>query len=97
VIERTPYSQELALSDVYLFPKAKNTLKGTHFQSVDEVKSKIADLLNRVSADGLQHCCEQWVIRMLRCMHSVETMLKGVEINLYDFEIKPDFHTNPFT
>jgi hypothetical protein len=39
-------------------------LKGTHFQSVDEVKSKTADLLNRVSADDLQHCFELWKIRM---------------------------------
>jgi hypothetical protein len=67
---RTPppsrYSTDLAPCDFYLFPKLKSALKGTHFQSVDEVKSKTADLLNRVLADDLQHCFEQWKIHMQR-------------------------------
>jgi hypothetical protein len=31
----------------------KRPLKGTHFLAVDEVKSKKADILNVISADGL--------------------------------------------
>jgi hypothetical protein len=46
----------------------KSALKGTHFDSVDEVKSKTADLLNKVTADDLQHCFELWNIRMQRCI-----------------------------
>jgi transposase len=34
------YSPDLAPFDFYLFPKLKSMLKGTHFQFVDEVKSK---------------------------------------------------------
>jgi hypothetical protein len=41
-----PYSQDLV-------PKVKSVLKGTHFQSVNEVKLKTSDLLNRVSPAGL--------------------------------------------
>jgi hypothetical protein len=33
-----PPSPDLAPCDFYLFPKLKSALKGTHFQSVDEVK-----------------------------------------------------------
>jgi histone-lysine N-methyltransferase SETMAR len=33
-----PYSPDLAPCDFYLFHKLKSALKGTHFQSVDEVK-----------------------------------------------------------
>jgi hypothetical protein len=61
-----PHSPDLAPCDFYLFPKLKSALKETHFQSVDEVKSKLADLLNRVSADDLQHCFEQLKIHMQR-------------------------------
>jgi hypothetical protein len=43
----------LKVCDFYLFPKLKNALKRTHFQSVDEAKSKTADRLNTVSADDL--------------------------------------------
>jgi hypothetical protein len=39
VFEHTPpYSPGLAHCDFYLFPKLKSALKGTNFQSVDEVK-----------------------------------------------------------
>jgi hypothetical protein len=43
----TPNSPDLIPCVFYLFPKLKRALQGTHFQSVDEVKSKTADLLNR--------------------------------------------------
>jgi hypothetical protein len=38
VLKLPPHSLDLAPCDFYLFPKLKNTLKGTHFQSVNEVK-----------------------------------------------------------
>jgi hypothetical protein len=38
--EQPPFLPDLAPCDYYLFPKLKSALKGTHFQSVDEVKSK---------------------------------------------------------
>jgi hypothetical protein len=41
-------SLDLAPCDFYLFPKLKGALKGTHFQSVDEVKSKPVTLLNQL-------------------------------------------------
>jgi hypothetical protein len=68
VLQHPIYSPDLASCDFYLFPRVKSALKGTHFQSVNEVKSKTVDLLNRVSADDLQHCFEQWKIRMQRCI-----------------------------
>jgi hypothetical protein len=39
------HSPNLAPCDIFLFPEAKNALKGTNFQSVGEVKSKTMDLL----------------------------------------------------
>jgi hypothetical protein len=58
----------IAPCELYLFPKVKSVLKGTNFQSFDEVKSKMACMLNRVSADDLQHCLEQWNICMQWCV-----------------------------
>jgi hypothetical protein len=57
----------------------KSPLKGTHFQSVDEVKSKTADLVDRVSAVDLQHFFEQQNICMQWCTDGGESMLKGNE------------------
>jgi hypothetical protein len=64
VLDHPPYSPDLAPCDFYLFPKVKSALRGTHFQCVEEVKAKTAELLNRVTADDLQHCFEQWKARM---------------------------------
>jgi hypothetical protein len=63
--------------DFYLFPKLKSALRGTHFQTVDEVKSKTADLPNGVSADYRQHCFEQWKIRIQRRMDGVGEYVDG--------------------
>jgi hypothetical protein len=46
-----PHLLDLPLCDFHLFPPKWKVR--THFQSVDEVKSETADLLNRVSADDL--------------------------------------------
>jgi hypothetical protein len=42
-------------------------LKGTYLQTVEHAKSKTADLLNRVSADDLQHYFEKWKSCMQQC------------------------------
>jgi hypothetical protein len=78
MFEHPLHSLDLAPFDFYLFSKLKSALKGTHFQPADEVKS--VDLLNRVSADDLQHCFEQWKICMLLCIDGGwgESMLKGI-------------------
>ncbi|GFV55775.1 hypothetical protein TNCV_167601 [Trichonephila clavipes] len=53
MLEHPPYSQDLAPYDFYLFLKIKNELR-THFQSVDEVNAKTADLLKIVTPNELQ-------------------------------------------
>jgi hypothetical protein len=58
---------DLAPCHYVLFPKIKSALKGTRFESVDAVKAKAMDLMNKLSEDDLQHCFQQWKIRMERC------------------------------
>jgi len=66
VLENAPYSQDLAPFDFFLFPKFKSALKGSHFGSMDEVKVKTAELLRSLTPNDLQHCYEQWKMRMQR-------------------------------
>lgn len=68
VLEHPPYSPDLAPCDFYLFPKIKSSLKGTRFESVEDVKQKTADLLKRLTLNDMQHCFEQWKTRMQRCI-----------------------------
>jgi hypothetical protein len=85
----TPLSLDLA-RDFCLFPKLKNALKGTHLQSVDEMKLKTLDLLNRVSADDLQNCSEQWEIHM-QCIDWAWEYAEGDKLIYQDSENKPNF------
>lgn len=46
-----------------MFPKLKGILKGTDFQSEEEVSVKMSKLLKRLTNDELLHCFEQWKVR----------------------------------
>ncbi|KAG5337601.1 MOS1T transposase, partial [Acromyrmex charruanus] len=68
VLEHAPYSPDLASCDFFLFPKIKSALKGTQFESMEEVKRKSAELLNALTKEDFQHCFDQWKKRMERCV-----------------------------
>jgi len=41
VVPHPPYSPELAPADICLFPKLKTTLKGRHFQTIEEIQENV--------------------------------------------------------
>jgi hypothetical protein len=51
----------------FLFPKIKSALKRTRLESVDAVKAKAKEELKKLSEKDLQHCFQQWKIRMELC------------------------------
>ena len=67
VLEHPPYSPDLAPCYFILFPKNKLVLKETRFESIDTVKAKTTELMNKLLEDGLQRCFQQWKIRMEWC------------------------------
>lgn len=64
VLEHPPYSPDLAPCDFFLFPKIKSALKGTRFESMEEVKRKSVELLNPLTQEDFQHWFDQWKKRM---------------------------------
>ena len=81
-VEHPPYSPDLAPSDFFLFPKIKSALKGTRFESVDVMKAKATELMNKLSEDDLQHCFQQWKIRMERCRDRGGEYIEGDNISI---------------
>jgi len=77
VHENAPYSLDLAPFDFFLFPNIKSALKGSRFGSMDEVKVKTAELLHSVTPNDLQHCFEQWKMRMQRCVDREGMYVEG--------------------
>jgi hypothetical protein len=82
VMEHPPYSPDLAPCDFFLFPKIKSALKGIRFESVDAVKAKAMQLLNSITQDDLQHCFQQWKIRMERCRDRGGDYIEGDNISI---------------
>ena len=48
VFHHPPYSPDLAPADYVLFPKLKFSLKGRHFQTVEEIKCAVKRELNNI-------------------------------------------------
>ena len=66
----------------FLFSETKSALKGTRFESVDAVKAKATELMNKLSEDDLQHYFQQWKIRMERCRDWVGEYIEGDKISI---------------
>ena len=85
VKEHPPYCPDLAPCDFFLFPKIKSALKGTRFESVDAVKAKATQLFNSLTQDDLQHCFQQWKIRMEQCRDRGGDYIEGDNISIVWF------------
>ena len=81
VLEHPPYSPDLAPYG-FLFPKIKSAFKGTRIESVDAVKAKATELMNKLTEDDLQHCFQQWKIRMERCVDRRGEYIEGDNISI---------------
>jgi len=77
----SPYSPDQAPCD-FLFPKIKSALKGTSFESVDAVKARATELMNKLSEDDLQHRFQQWKIRMERCKGRRGECIEGDNVSI---------------
>ena len=49
VLHHPPYSPDLAPANYFLFPKLKFSLKGRHFQTVEEIQCAVTRELNSIS------------------------------------------------
>jgi hypothetical protein len=85
VLEHTSYSPDLAPCDFFLFPKIKSALKGARFESVDAMKAKVTELMNKLSEDDLKPCFQQWKVRMERCRDRGGEYIEGDNIQLCNF------------
>lgn len=68
VLEHPPYSPDLAPCDFWLFPKLKNVVKGTHFESVEDIKTSVTGVLKGLRTDAFEGCFRAWQERMHKCV-----------------------------
>ena len=67
ILDHPPYSPDLALCDYFLFPKLKGTIKGTHFEGVEDIKSNVMSFLKRITKEDFAKCFQVWRRQMEKC------------------------------
>jgi len=73
-LEHPAYSPDLAPSDFFLFPKIKETLKGRHFDDIDDIRTTA---LKAIPQNPFQNCFEGWSGRRYRCIASQGEYFEG--------------------
>ena len=67
ILDHPPYSPHLAPCDYFLFPKLKGTIKGTHFEGVEDIKSNVTSFLKRITKEDFAKCFQVWRRQMEKC------------------------------
>lgn len=82
IIEQPPYSPDMAPADFFLFPKLKLPLRGTRFQSIEDIKENSRRELKSISENAFKKCFDDWIIRWHKCIISKGAYFEGDTINL---------------
>ena len=77
VLEKPPYSPDLAPCDFFLFPKLKGIIKGTRFEGVEAIKRAVTTELKGIPEESFQQCTEAWQRRMEKCIRLEEYYFEG--------------------
>ena len=56
LIEQPPYSPDMAPADFFLFPKLKLPLRGTRFQSIEDIKENSRRELKSIPENAFIKC-----------------------------------------
>ena len=69
LIRQAPYSPDMAPCDFWLFPKLKMPLKGTQFESREDIMRNATAQLYMIPQEAFQKCFQQWQDRWKKCVH----------------------------
>ncbi|UYV70749.1 hypothetical protein LAZ67_8000463 [Cordylochernes scorpioides] len=66
ILPQPPYSPDIAPNDFFLFPKLKAVLKGSHFDTREDIIEKSLLALKRILKEAYKNCFDNWEKRW-RC------------------------------
>jgi hypothetical protein len=81
-LEHTPYPPDLAQSNFSLFSKLKSLLKGTHYQSNEDIHKKMAKLLKPLSKNDFRRYFQQWKAHMWWSVASDGNSFEGYVVQI---------------
>ena len=77
VIRQAPYSPDMAPCDFWLFPHLKTQLKGTRFESRNDIIRNTTANLYSIRKEAFQKCFKHWRNRWEKCVQSQGDYFKG--------------------
>jgi hypothetical protein len=80
VVRQAPYSPNMAPCDFWLFPKLKMPLKGTRFESREDILRNATAWLITIPKDAFQKCFQQGGSAGRSVCITKETTLKGIRV-----------------
>ena len=69
IIEQPPYSSDMAPADFFFFPKRKLSLRGTRFQSIENIKENSRRELKSIPENAFKKCFYDWIVRWHKCTY----------------------------
>jgi len=84
MIEQAPYSPDMAPCDFFLFPKLKLPLRGTRFESIQDIKENSLRELKAIPEYAYKKCMDDWIVRWKKCTASNGAYFEGDKINFDD-------------
>jgi len=82
IIEQSPYSPDMAPANFFLLPKLKLSLRGTRFQSIEDIKENSRWELKSIPENAFKKCFDDWIIRWQKCIISEGVYFEDDTINL---------------
>jgi hypothetical protein len=77
VVRQAPYSPDMGPCDFWLFPRPKTQLKGTRFESRDDIIRNMTAKLYSIRKKTFQKCQEKWRSRWEKCVQSQGDYFEG--------------------
>ena len=69
VLHHPPHSPDLAPADYFLFPKLKFSLKGRHFQTVEDIRCAVTRELKNISKTAFLEVMKKFKERANKCIN----------------------------
>ena len=82
IIEKLPYSPDMAPADFLFFPKLKLPLRGSYFQAIENIKENSRRELKSIPENAFTKCFNDWIIRWHKCIIWGRAYFEGNKINL---------------
>ena len=77
VVRQPPYSPDMAPCDFWLFPKLKTPLKGSRFETREEIMRNATANMNTIPKEDFQRCFQQWMDRWAKCVQAQGAYFEG--------------------